>query len=1707
MKKATGRPQARRDRLAVALLALALLLQLLPLSTADAAVNLISTAAGTGSGGYSGDGGAATSARLDLPQGVAVDASGNVYVADSANHVVRRITPAGTITTVAGTGVAGYTPGNKMATAARLDSPSDVAIDASGALYIADRNNERIRKVTATGRLATVAGNGNTGSGGDGAAATRAELNSPVGIAISPSGVLYIAEYGNHKIRRVDTSDDISTLAGTGTAGYSGDGGPASSARLRLPADIAVGTAGQVYIADGGNHRIRVVSASGTISTVAGTGVAGTSGNGGPAALAQINSPVGVTVDSGGNLLISEYGGHVIRRVTAGGIISTVGGTGVAGFSGDGGSASLAQLNAPARVALDGAGNLYIADSNNHRLRMIEALGRPDPPDVTGVSPASPAADNNPRVLGNAPAGSTITLYTNNTCTSAIAATGPANVFSSTGITVTVPPDSSTTFYATLTDAAAEISGCSSTSVSYVEDSTPPGAPNITASPGAIGTDVSPTWGYSTEAGASTQCKLERGAATIFAYATCSGSRTYDLSTQGDGDYTFTVRATDLAGNSGTESTSDYTLDTTAPGAPVITSSPGAMGNDVAPGWSFTSDPGTATSCRLERGATVIAGYAPCVSPHAYDLSTQPDGVYTFLVRATDPVGNPSSPATSTYELDTTTPGAPTFTSTPGATGTDTSPTWGFTGDAGASLGCRLSRGATILSGFSACTSPATFDLSTEVDGTYTLEVHATDAAGNTGADTISTYVLDRSAPGAPTITSSPGALGANLSPQWGFTTESGSTAECGLEFEGAVLRSFAPCTSPRTYNLSGEPDGTYTFLVRATDTAGNTGSVTSATYELDTTTPGVPTITSAPSAFSTDVTPTWGFTAESGSTTECRLERGGATISPYSNCVTTKTYDLSTEGDGTYTFSVRATDGAGNTGIPTSSTYTLDTSAPNAPTITAGPGALGNDTSPSWSFTGEVGAALECRLMRGGTMILDYTACSASAFYDLSAEIDGTSTFSVRATDAAGNTGAPATSDYTLDTSAPNAPTITAGPGAIGNDVTPSWSFNAEAGAIVECRLMRGVTMVSDYSSCSGSATYDLSAAVDATYTFSVRATDAAGNTGPAATSDYTLDTIRPNVPTITGGPGVTGSDVSPTWTFSSSPGTSTECRLEKAGTVIAALAPCISPHSYDLSASGDGSYTFSVRAVDVGGNVSFPTSVDYVLDTAPPPAPTITSSPGAVGNDTTPTWSFSGEAGATMDCRMERDTTLISDWSPCSGSYTSDLTASGDGTYTFSVRATDAAGNVGPAANDVYVLQANAPNAPTITSTPGALGNDTTPTWTFSRPGGTTAECRLRLGAATLSPYTACTSPVNYDLSLAADGGYTFSVRAVDSLGQASASSSSTYVLDTTAPNPPAFTAVPGALGNDATPRWHFIAETGAHLECRLETDTGTVFPLGTCSSPRVYDISARADDAYTFGVRATDAAGNVSSIATSTYVLDRTAPGAPTIVATPGASGSNTSPEWSFSAEAGAETQCALVVDGRTDSPFQPCTSPVGFDLPNERKHVTFLARALDAAGNVGPNASSDYMLIPEDGGVIPPIEPPVPLVLPDDPPPIQVTGFPPFPNTSGPDEPRPPGSPILPELDPGERETEPASGPLLNSFPRENLRAGSVLDEVGQVALGVLQRPAFPLMLILIVLLFLLLQNRMDRNDPKLAMAPAYGSSDLEFESPNNGGDES
>ncbi len=671
-------------------------------SAAIAAPGDINTIAGTGTADYTGDGGPATEAEFNFPWGLALN-GGSLYLTDSANHAVRRINAAGNVSTVAGTGTNGFSGDGGPATEAELANIGAIAFDASGNMYIGDFGNNRIRKVDTSGTITTVAGTGTAGFSGDGGPATSAQLDQPRSLAFDGSGNMYIADSANNRVRRVSPGGTITTVAGTGTGGLSGDGGPATSAELNYPIGLAFDSAGSLYVADSANHRVRRVNSLGNISTFAGTGP-GSTGDGGPATEAELQGPYWVTVDNSHNrVYISDYVDNRVRMVNGSGTIDTVAGTGAMAFSGDGGPAASAALNYPHGLAVDGSGNLEIADSGNQRIR-----------EVTESFPPQTTIDTGPTGTTNDP--TPTFAFSSSEAGSSFECRVDAGAFAacSSPHTTAQLADGSHTFQVRATDPAGNVDSTAA-SQAFTVDSTPPQT-TIDSGPTGTTNDPTPTFAFSSsEAGSSFECRVDAGT-----FAACSSPHTTAQLT--DGSHTFQVRAIDGAGNPDpTADSRTFTVDTSTPQT-TIDSGPSGATNDPTPTFAFSSSKaGSSFQCRVDAGT-----FAACSSPHTTAQLT--NGSHTFQVRATDPLGNTDATGDSrTFTVDTVAPQTA-IDSGPAGTTHDPTPTFAFSSsEAGSSFQCRVDAGS-----YSACASPRT--VPHLADGSHTFEVRATDPGGNVDA-------------------------------------------------------------------------------------------------------------------------------------------------------------------------------------------------------------------------------------------------------------------------------------------------------------------------------------------------------------------------------------------------------------------------------------------------------------------------------------------------------------------------------------------------------------------------------------------------------------------------------------------------------------------------------------------------------------------------------------------------------------------------------------------------------------------------------------------------------------------------------------------------------------------------------------------------------------------------------------------------------------
>jgi hypothetical protein len=581
---------------------------------------------------------------------------------------------------------------------------------------------------------------------------------------------------------------------------------------------------------------------------------------------------------------------------------------------------------------------------------------------------------------------------------------------------------------------------------------------------------------------------------------------------------------------------------------------------------------------------------------------------------------------------------------------------------------------------------------------------------------------------------------------------------------------------------------------------------------------PPAPTVTSGPADPTNQTSANFTFTDSNASATFlCSLD--GAT---FTACTSPKSY-AGPLAAGDHNFKVQAKVGTG-TSSATEYRWKIDLTPPAAPSITAKPTNPSNNTSPVFSFTGEAGATFLCKLDSGS-----FVACSSPQTYagPLSA---GSHTFSVEAKDAAGNIGSSTSYTWTIDLTPPPPPAITSGPAALTTSTSASFSFNdAEPGVTFVCQLDIGV-----FTSCSSPKAY--SGLADGSHTFYVKAMDAATNASSATSYTWTVDTTPPPAPSITSSPANPTNQTSASFSFTDADATATFlCSLDNA-----AFAACTSPKPY-AGPLAAGNHTFKVEAKDPIGNIGAYTSYTWTIDLTPPAAPSITVKPTNPSNDDSPTFSFTGEAGASFLCKLDGGSFVA-----CSSpqTYAGPLA---EGSHTFSVEAKDAAGNIGATTSYTWTIDLTPPPTPTINSTPANPIDSHDATFTFSDvQAGVTFVCQLDAGT-----YSPCSTPKNY--SGLDDGSHTFAVKAVDAAGNLSSPASYTWTVDTTPPPKPTITVEPPNPSFSTTATFEFTdPEPGVDFECKL--DHGPWLP---CSTPKTYTGLPRGD--REFKVRAVDAAGN--------------------------------------------------------------------------------------------------------------------------------------------------------------------------------------------------------------------------------------------------------
>ncbi|MBJ7458187.1 MAG: hypothetical protein JHD02_03265, partial [Thermoleophilaceae bacterium] len=1025
------------------------------------------------------------------------------------------------------------------------------------------------------------------------------------------------------------------------------------------------------------------------------------------------------------------------------------------------------------------------------------------------------------------------------------------------------------------TDAAGNLG--SAASQSWTVDNIAPDTTIDSAPSGTVGSTSASISFSSSEAGSTFECS-DNGAA----FSSCTSP--VNLSGLGQGARTFAVRATDAAGNTDVSpAQASWTVDTIGPNAPTITSGPsGTVPTAAVTFLLTTAEAGGSLEVSVDGGS-----YASSTNP--LTLSTLGDGPHTVCFRQLDGVGNPGTPVCRSFTIDTTAPPAPSV-SGPSGTIPSASATISFTdAEAGVTFECSNNGAA-----YAACTSPVS--LTGLPEGLRTFAVRAVDAVGNISASSSISWTVQTVGPPPPSVVGPSGDVASTDATITFTDTQAGATFECSLD--SAV---FTDCTSP--VSLTGLSQGAHTFSVRAKDNVGNLSSVVTIAWTVDTIAPSAPSV-SGPSGTvaSESATITWS-NAEAGGTNECNLD--GAAFASCSDPV-----NLTGLSQGAHTYYVRQIDAAGNEGATGSVTWTVDTVGPPAPSI-SGPSGTVASTSATITFTdSEAGVTFECS--ENGAA---FAACTSPV--NLAGLAQGPQTFAVRAKDAVGNTGSSASIGWSVDTVGPPVPSVSGPSGDVASTSATITFTDTEAGVTFECSDNGAA-----YADCTSPV--NLSGLAQGARTFAVRAKDAVGNTGGSASVAWTVDTIAPSAPSVSGPSGTVASEsATVTWSNAEAGGTN-ECNLDGA-----AFASCSDP--VNLTGLSQGAHTYYVRQIDAAGNEGATGSVTWTVDTVGPPAPNVSGPTGTVASDSASITFTDSEAGVTFECSAN-GAAFAACTSPVS------LTGLAQGAQTFAVRAKDALGNTGSSASIGWSVDTVGPPVPSVSGPSGDVAS-TSATITFTdTEAGVTFECSDN-GAA----YADCTSPVN--LSGLAQGARTFAVRAKDAVGNTGGSASVAWTVDTIAPPAPSVSGPSGTVGVQTAAISFSDTEAGVTFECSLDSAA-----FDACTSP--VSLSDLANGPHSYAVRAQDAAGNESTATTINWTVSIIAPPVPN-VSGPSGTVASTSASITFTdTQAGVTFECS-----ENGAAFDVCTSPVSLTGLAQGAQ-TFAVRAKDEVGNTSASTTISW-----------------------------------------------------------------------------------------------------------------------------------------------------
>jgi hypothetical protein len=1245
-------------------------------------------------------------------------------------------------------------------------------------------------------------------------------------------------------------------------------------------------------------------------------------------------------------------------------------------------------------TATDAVGNTGAPASN----AFVVDTAAPAAPVITGPADGSHINDNTPTITGTAEPGAIVAVVVDGVSLGTVTADPLTGLWS---LPVTTPlADGKHSVTATAMDAAGNTSPAATST--FTVDTAAPASPAVTSpANGSSTNDATPVVTGTGEPGSTIEVVVD-GVAVGTATVTQNGSWGLPLTTPlSDGPHTVTATSTDVAGNTSPPSAPvTFTVDGNPPAPPaILTPANGSWTADTTPLISGTAEPGATVTVTVDGtvlGITVAAPGGTWSVPVATPLA---DGSHTASATATDAAGNISAPTTNTFNVDTLSPSAPVITSpADGSVNGDNTPSIVGTAEPGASV--TVSVDGVVIGAVVADAKGEWFlDVTTPLaDGLHTVSAIQTDRAGNVSPATSNGFTVDTTV-AAPTISiPQSGTIINDATPLIAGTGEPGATVTVTTSTGQVLATAVVDASGTWAFNSVSLPDGTYTITASQVDLGGNVSQNSAAAiFTVDT---GVaPPVISTPADGSliNDSTPLVTGTAEPGATVTVYVD--GVAIGTAVADVTTGAWQLPVAGpipDGTHAISAVATDLAGNVSTETVNQVTIDTTAPLAPAIT-GPadGAVTTDHTPTITGTAEPGATVTV-VVDGVTIGTVVAGPGGNWSLPVSTPLaDGLHVVEATATDPAGNTSLVATSSFTVDSTAPAAPVIT-GPadGSVTGDSTPTVTGTAEPGATVTV-VLAGTTYPTTADPSTGAWSVQVTTPLtDGPYTVTATATDAAGNTSPAASNAFTVDTTVA-APVITAPTsGTVTNDNTPTITGTAEPGATVTVTTSTGQVLGTVTADGTGAWTLTPAALPDATYTITATQSDPAGNTSgASSSVIFTVDTTVAP-PVITGPlPGTLTSDNTPTVTGTGEPGATV--------TVYVDGSPV-GTATVDASAAwtfpipaplADGAHTLTATQVDAAGNPSPPSAPVgIVVDTTPPPAPAVSSpAPGSVTSDPTPAVTGTAEPNTTVTVVIDGSVVGTTTAAADGSWTFTPPTALPDGLHTVGATATDRAGNVSVPSATvSFTVDTTPPAAPVITGpADGSTVGDNTPTVTGTAEPGAAIVVVLDGTTYTVTADATTGVWSIQVTTPLADGPYTVTATATDIAGNISPVASSGFTVDTTA--APPVITNPanGAVTNDPTPAITGTAEPGATVTVTIdgtVIATTTADGTGAWTVTPGSPLADGAHTVT--ATQTDPTGNTS-GASSSVVFTVDTTAAAPVITGPASGALTNDPTPA-ITG---------------------------------------------------------------------------------------------------------------------